>query len=116
MAATINAEFARWKTRDVVGADEKQFAIYQIILDSSYPTGGEAVDFTSLAPFTTVDCVLITGWDSGLAATALFPEYDESTGVIKVFEAGADAGPFDEITAADDLSAMTINVLVIGDE
>jgi len=116
MAATINAEFARYVTRDVVGAAAKQFGYYQVILDSSYPTGGEAADFTSLAPYSAVDAVLITGWDSGLSTTALFPEWDESASKFKVFEAGADAGPFDEITAADDLSAMTINVLVIGDE
>jgi len=116
MAATVNAEFARWVTRDVVGAAAKQFGIYQVILDSSYPTGGEAADFTSLAPYSAVDAVCIIGHDTGAATTGLMVEWDESASKFKVFESGADGTSFDEITATDDLSAMTINVLVIGDE
>jgi|TARA_R110000787_G_scaffold70290_9_gene156329 hypothetical protein len=115
MAATVNAEFARWKTRDVVGADEKQFALYQVILDGTYVAGGEPVDFTSLAPFTTVDAVFILGHDSGVASLGYSVDYDESAGKIRVFDGGADGDPFDEVGAID-LSAFTVNVMVLGDE
>jgi len=111
MAATINAEFARWKTRDVVGADEKQFALYQVILDSSYPSGGESADFTSLAPFSAVDAVFIVGVDAG----GYYIEWDESASKLVAYEAGADAAALDEVGAATDLSAVTVNVLVLGD-
>ena len=115
MAATINAEFARWKTRDVVGADEKQFALYQVILDGVYVAGGEAADFTALAPFSAVDAVFILGWDGGETSTGYVVEWDESASKFKVFESGADGSLLDEV-GADDLSAVTINVLVLGDE
>lgn len=115
MAATVNQEFARWVTRDVVGAAAKQFGIYQVILDGTYVTGGEAVDFTSLAPYSAVDAVCMLGWDSGASVTGYSVEYDESAAKIKVFDCGADGDPFDEVGAID-LSAMTVNLLVIGDE
>lgn len=114
MAAVINAEFARWKTRDVVGTHEKQFALYQIILDGTYAAGGEAVDFTALAPFSAVDAVFIMGHDSGVASLGYGVDYDESAGKIRVFDGGADGDPFDEVGAID-LSAFTVNVLVLGD-
>ena len=112
MAATINQEFARWVSHDVVGGNVKQFGIYQVILDSSYPTGGEAVDFTALAPYSAVDAVLLVGVDAG----GYVIEYDESAGKLVAYEAGADAAALDEVANATDLSAVTVNVLVIGDE
>ena len=115
MAATINQEFARWTSRDVVGATAKQFGLYQVILDGTYVAGGEAVDFTALAPYTTVDAVFIMGHDSGVASLGYGVDYDESAGTIRVFDCGADGDPLDEVGAID-LSAFTVNVLVLGEE
>ncbi len=115
MAVTINAEYARWVSNDVVGGSVKQFAIYELLMDSVYVDGGEIVDFTSLAPFSAVDAVLLLGWDSGSATVGYVVEYDKAVGGIRVFDCGADGDPLDEVGAID-LSAMTVNVLVIGDE
>jgi len=111
MALTITAEYWREVSRPV-GAAEKQRAIYQVTLDSSYPTGGEAADFTSLAPFSAVDCVLVHGSDS---ANGYVPQWDSSNDKLMMYEAGADAAALDEVANTTDLSAETIVVEVIGD-
>lgn len=112
MAATITNEYLRWVSRDFVGASPKQVAIYQVTLDSSYPTGGEAADFTALAPFSAVDIVMILGVDAG----GRHIEWDISAGKFVVYESGTADAALDEINAATDLSAVTITVMVIGDE
>jgi hypothetical protein len=113
MALTISAEYWREVTRAAVGPAPKQRAIYQVTFDASYPTGGEAADFTSLAPFSAVDCVLVHGSDS---ANGYVPQWDAANSKLMMYEAGADAAALDEVADMTDLSAETVLVEVIGDE
>lgn len=102
MAATTSV------TKQGVWGDTK-YGIVEVTLDSSYPTGGEAVDF-----------VAALGWNSltGLvsinstAATGYVPQWDGSK--ILMYEAGADAAALDEVANTTDLSAETMTCLVIG--
>lgn len=113
MALTINKEIYRRVSREYVGATAKQEALYEVIFDASYPTGGEAADFTSLAPFSAVDAVGVLGSTS---ANGYVPQWDDANSKLMMYEAGADAAALDEVANTTDLSAETVLVLVFGDE
>lgn len=93
-----------------------------VTMDSSYPAGGEAVDFTTAAimtgaggAFTTVTEVLCQNQSPTASKGAgLLAYYDLAAGKFMVYESGADGADFDEITATDDLDDMVIAFQVSG--
>lgn len=111
MAATITDEFWRELSRPIHSSVEKYMAIYEITLDSSYPTGGEACDFTSLADFASVDLVVPLNSSS---ANGYVPQWDSTNSKLMMYEAGADAAALDEVANTTDLSAETVVVMVFG--
>lgn len=78
-------------------------------MDSSYPTGGEALT-ANLLTLGTITSVVSVRNDGG----GYVPQYDDDTGKILMFEAGADAAALDEVTDTTDLSAQDVIVTVIG--
>ncbi len=117
MAATLTNEFLFWQFRTSNQNLQKTLAIYEITMDGTYVDGGEPLDFTDLATFTSVDVVCLLGWDSGSATIGYVCEYDDAVagdGGIRVFDCGADGDPLDEVGAIN-LAAMTVKVMVIGD-
>lgn len=78
----------------------------KITFDSSYPTGGEALDLTSYV--NNIETAMIEG-----SGGYVF-EYDRTNKKVKAFEAGADGAALDEVTAATNLSTVVTYVTVSG--
>jgi hypothetical protein len=111
MAATISEEYWRDLGRPMSHTVEKYWGVFQVTLDSSYPTGGEALDFTSLSDFSAVDLVVPLNSSS---ANGYVPQWDAANSKLLMYEAGADAAALDEVADTTDLSAETIVVMVFG--
>jgi hypothetical protein len=75
--------------------------IADIALDSSYPTGGEAISASQFG-LNSIDFVM-PSFSAGYDA-----EYDHANKKLKMFTAGS------EVTDTTDLSAVTVRVLAIG--
>lgn len=82
----------------------------KITFDSSYPTGGESLTAGELG-FSELFFVLPSPRASGYVV-----QYDYANGTLKVYveEAVAAGGPLVEVANATDLSALVVDVLVIG--
>jgi len=85
------------------------YGVVEVTLDSSYPTGGEVVDFASVLSWD-VTAVVISLQSS--SANGYVPQYDGTE--ILMYEAGAAAAPLDEVGNTTDLSAETITAFVVG--
>lgn len=101
------------------GSQKIVFAIKDITLDSSYDSGGELVTAAMLG-MTTVFAAFAVG-GSGTTPGAYFYEYapgdGSTTSLLKVYwgdNANAGAAKAVEVTAATNLSAVTVRLLVIG--
>ena len=91
--------------------------IWQLTFDSSYPTGGEACDFTSVSvttAFTTVYSVMVQG-EGDTAAGYVF-QYDYTNAKLLVFveEAAAAGGPLLELANATDIATLKVRAVVMG--
>lgn len=79
-----------------------------IAFDSSYPTGGEALDLSAKLP-TKVAAVLFDGMGGYV------PQYDYANKKVLMYEAGADGAALDEVADTTDLSALTtVRFVAIG--
>tara|TARA_Y100001937_G_C7135996_1_gene340022 strand:+ start:4817 stop:5128 length:312 start_codon:yes stop_codon:yes gene_type:complete len=78
----------------------------KITFDSSYPTGGEALDLTAhVANIETVNVEVSGGF--------VFA-YDRTNKKLKAFEAGADGDALDEVDNATDLGTVVTFLTVTG--
>lgn len=78
----------------------------KITFDSSYPTGGEALDLTTyVSNIETVGIEVSGGY--------VF-QYDRSNKKVLAYEAGADAAALDEVANATNLSSTVTYVTVTG--
>ncbi len=90
-------------------------AIVEVTLDTSYPTGGEAIDFVAVLDWYSVIIVLPVTSSGGIV-----PNWDASGALMMAFydtnpAAGGGANTeFVQATSTDNLSAQTITCLVIG--
>lgn len=109
MAATITTQHYLERFHQLNGDSPKLRAQFTVTLDSSYPTGGEAVDFTAGGEFSAIDTVQV----ESTSANGYVPQWDGSN--ILMYEAGADAAALDEVAATTDLSAETVLCTVVGD-
>lgn len=91
----------------VIGAWKAAFIT--VTLDSSYPTGGEAVDFTANGEFSNVLAVLPVAGSGGI-----IPVWDATNSKLLAFYQDGAAGELVQATNTDDLSAESIDCLVIG--
>jgi len=96
---------------------EAREIVYAVALDSSYPTGGEEVDFSSDFP-RGLDTVWIGANNSGYhiivnsgTRAAKFPVGKCDLGV---FQQSAATGPLTECPPGTNLSAVILNVIVKG--
>lgn len=96
-------------SNEVIGRDRQ--GVVDVTLDSSYPTGGEAIALAT-----------VFGWSTLLAVTSIrsktaggyVPQYDDAGATINMFEAGADGAALDEVADTTDLSAQVVTVTAIG--
>jgi hypothetical protein len=86
-----------------------RYGVVEVTLDSSYPAGGEAVDFVAALGWNSLTAVLSLQSSS---ANGYVPQWDGAE--IWMYEAGADAAALDEVAATTDLSAETITCFVVG--
>ena len=78
----------------------------KITFDSSYPTGGEALDLTAyVSNIETVGIEVSGGY--------VF-QYDRSNKKVLAYEAGADGAALDEVASATNLSSTVTYVTVTG--
>jgi hypothetical protein len=87
----------------------KNITIGLLTMSNSYAAGGDTFDIKGLAGINNPEAVFINGSVGGYMLTP-----NAALTKILAYEAGADAGPLDEVTAATDLSAETALVFIIG--
>jgi hypothetical protein len=104
MAATTSV------TKQGVWGDTK-YGIVEVTLDSSYPTGGEAIDFPAALGWNSLTGLVSV---NSTSATGYVPQWDSGNAKMLMYEAGADAAALDEVANTTDLSAETMTCLVIG--
>ena len=102
MAATVGSP----SVKAVFG--DFRIAVIEVTLDSSYPTGGESVDFTANGEFSTIDTVLPLTTSGGI-----LPVWDQTNKKLLAYDQDGTT-EFAQVTSTDDLSAETINCLVFG--
>ena len=90
------------------GGTASKYVIKRIQLDSSYPTGGEALSPSTLG-FNVIHMVICDTEDSGYIA-----QYDYTNEKLAMYEAGADAAALDEVANTTDLSAVYVRILAYG--
>lgn len=105
MAATTSI------TKQGVMGDLK-YGVVEVTLDSSYPTGGEALTLNTDLGWSG-SSTYVVGLNSS-SVTGYVPAYDTTNNKLLMFEAGADGAALDEVANTTDLSAETITVLVFG--
>ena len=108
MALTITTPSGAHEGAAIHGATASKYTIKRIQLDSSYPSGGEALSAGTLG-FTALHMVVADTEDSGYVA-----QYDYSNEKLAMYEAGADAAALDEVANTTDLSAVYVRVLAYG--
>jgi hypothetical protein len=84
----------------------------RLTFDSSYPTGGEAVDFKRYAGFTPA-----VVWFSQRAPTTGAYNFVYSGGTIRVFwvDTTVDGAAMAEVANTTNLSTLVVDVLLLGD-
>lgn len=92
---------------NVVGA--QRLNVINVTFDASYPTGGEVITPANMGMRARIDTVI--GGASPYGAGAYVIQYDASGPYLKAISVadGAEAGD------TTDLSAMTVNVIAIGE-
>lgn len=91
-------------------AGKKRQTVTEVALDSSYPTGGEAITAAQLG-LSFVDAALCS------SSTGHIARYDKTNAKIKMFYADYDAvadGALIEVPNTTDLSAVTVTVVAYG--
>jgi hypothetical protein len=91
-------------------AGKKRQAVTLVTMDSSYPTGGEAITAAQLG-LATVDVAMCT------TNTGHVAQYDKDNAKIKLYYADYDAvadGALIEVPAATDVSAVVVTVMAFG--
>lgn len=91
-------------------AGKKRQAVTEITMDSSYPTGGEAVTAAQLG-LATVDVALCS------TNTGHIAQYDKANAKIKLYYADYDAvadGALIEVPAATDVATVVVTVVAFG--
>jgi len=101
MAATTSI------TYDGVWGDVKS-ALVEVTFDSSYPTGGEAVDFATALDWYSITAVLPVSSSGGI-----IPVWDATNSLLMAFYQDGTT-EFGQVSSTDDLSAETATCLVIG--
>ncbi len=90
-------------------AGSVRIGVVEVTLDSSYPTGGEAVALaTALSWEQLIEVIAIRS----SSANGYVPQWDGDN--IVIYETGTTDAALDEINNASDLSAETITVTCIG--
>lgn len=85
--------------------------VIDVTFDSSYPAGGEPIDFTTLG-FASVQAVIDAG---GLTHGGFVYDYDYANSKLLVYWTGAVVSTaLAEVTAATNLAAFTVRLVVIG--
>jgi hypothetical protein len=100
--------------RGTAKLDGRQAQMARITFDSSYTTGGLAVTASSLR-MSRVDQIIPLGLAVNAALTAgIFCRYEISTGKLVAYWPQGSGAALAEVTNGTDLSAYTVDVLVIG--
>ena len=110
MAATIGTPLVS----EVIGS--VRLLVVPVTFDSSYPTNGESVDFTSTGTLSTVLSVSVAPYTGG-GIGAYYVPTNHTTGKLVALYGDNDAGAnseFVEATSTDNLSAETVLCTVIG--
>lgn len=118
MAVTISIDHSDFDFNVVKNQYEARGSL---TFDTSYPTGGEAVDFTSTTvmtgaggAFTTVAGVCVTN-NAALAADAgLLCTYDMTNKKFFLFESGTADAALDEVNDTQDRSGTVVYFVVYG--
>jgi len=85
--------------------------VIDVTFDSSYPTGGEALDFTTLG-FASVQAVIDAG---GITHGGFVYDYDYTNSKILAYWTGAVVSTaLAEVTNATNMAAFTVRLVVIG--
>lgn len=112
MALTVSTGTTRGRSGpDALGP--RATAILQVTFDNSYPTGGEALDFKQYTGFT--PAVMFFQERAGLGGYTF--RYDYANKKIMVFwvDTTVDGKEMVEVVNTTDLSALVVDVLLIGD-
>ena len=83
----------------------------QFLGDGEYPADGTPTfeDLVQAKLKETVTLIAVIAGD----CVGYVPVYDRTNDKLKVYEAGADGGPLDEVTASTDLGGVTFNVVAL---
>lgn len=118
MAITVTEIFnTGHDNRSLGGAGSVHMGVYSVAMDDSYPTGGEALDFTSSSVASPVFSAQYIA--TAFPASGFVPEYDLDNSKLKAFYADYDGsadGALIECANATDLDGVTFIVLVIGNQ
>ena len=114
MAVTVDKSFAKGGRHPLLikgtPGDRVQAAYIPVTFDSSYPTGGEAVDLTDL--FKNVLAVFPTlGVSAGLSKNVM-PYWDDTNAKVILYDINAGG----ELTNASDASDVVVHLLVLGQD
>lgn len=110
MAASIGTPLVS----EVIGS--VRLLVVPVTFDSSYPTGGEAVDFTSTGTLSTVLAVSVAPYTGGGIGAYYVPTNHTTGKLLAVYgdnDGGAN-GEFVQVTSTDDISAETVLCTVYG--
>jgi hypothetical protein len=106
MAASIGTPLVS----EVIGS--VRLLVVPVTFDSSYPTGGEIVDFTSTGTLTTVLSVSIAPYTGGGISAHYVPTNHTTGKILCNYQDGTTE--FGQVSSTDDLSAETVLCTVIG--
>lgn len=107
MAASIGTPLVS----EVIGS--VRLLVVPVTFDSSYPTGGEDIDFTATGVLSTVLAVSVAPFTGG-GVNAFYVPTDHTTGKLLAHYQDGAAGEFVQATSTDDLSAETVLCTVYG--
>jgi hypothetical protein len=109
--------FARFGSVSLQSAGDvsKKMVLARVTFDSSYPSNGEAVTAADFG-LSSIDVIISIGasFATGGGDTGRVLAYDRTAGKLIVGQAGTADSPLNDSDNADDLSALTFDVIVIG--
>lgn len=111
MALTVTTDYLKggkgeMKCLGAMAAERLFFAVIPVTFDSSYPTGGEAIDLSGY--FRDV----LAMWPTSQNNQTWYVTYDETNGKLIAYVRATDA----EVANTTDLSTLTVYLLVLGKE
>ena len=103
---------------DYMAADDRSGTLKKVIVDvlfdATYTASGEAVDFpANITALTTVHAVSCTSVSNATVSLGYLAAWDKTSGLLQLFESGADGFVFDDSTVTDH-SATVVRCVVFG--